>query len=156
MISTIGLDKAKVLAVLYNTARPQGMGFLPYDAKPMTVEEAADILKRTQYFDYLKGRVLKVDLRGEGEFEEGLYDRDNGTGCGYFAISFLRWTGEVYGPEIELVHKNGLTTAAVDATRMSFTESHMEQKGNIATLTLGADDAGGKLRDAVEKATNEQ
>ena len=49
-----GLDKAAVLAALYNRARPQGMGFLHYDPKPMTVEEAQKIIWGGDgYFDYL-------------------------------------------------------------------------------------------------------
>ncbi len=61
-----GLDKAAVLAALYNNARAQGMGFLHYDAAPMTVEEARGYLNGGQtYFDYLKGRVMKVSLEGD-------------------------------------------------------------------------------------------
>lgn len=35
-----GLSKASVLAALYNAARPQGMGFLQYDPKPMSEADA--------------------------------------------------------------------------------------------------------------------
>lgn len=43
-ISLAGLDKAAVLAALYNASRPQGMGFMHYDPTPMTVKEASKIL----------------------------------------------------------------------------------------------------------------
>lgn len=43
-ISIAGLDKAAVLAALYNAARPQGLGFLQYDPTPMTKDEAQKIL----------------------------------------------------------------------------------------------------------------
>ncbi len=45
MISINGLDKAAVLAALYNASRPQGMGFMHYDPKPMEVEEARTLLR---------------------------------------------------------------------------------------------------------------
>ena len=73
-----GMSKAKVLAALYNNSHPQGMGFLHFDPRPMTEEEAQALLDSGQtYFDYLKGRVMKVDLSGN-ELETLLYNRDNG------------------------------------------------------------------------------
>lgn len=38
------LDKAAVLAALFNTSRPQGIGFTRYDPKPMSVEAARGVL----------------------------------------------------------------------------------------------------------------
>ena len=73
-----GVSKAKVLAALYNNSKPQGMGFMHFDAQPMTEEEAQTLLDSGQtYFDYLKGRVMKIDLSGD-ELETWLYNRDNG------------------------------------------------------------------------------
>ena len=34
-ISLVGLSKAAVLAALYNASKPQGMGFLQFNPKPM-------------------------------------------------------------------------------------------------------------------------
>jgi hypothetical protein len=82
------VSKAKVLAALYNASRPQGMGFLHFEPKPMTEEEAKELLKHDSYFDYLKGRVMKVDLSGD-TLEECLYDRDNGHGAAYEALKSL-------------------------------------------------------------------
>ena len=77
-IDISGLDKAEVLAELYNRAQTQGLGPLHFDPENMTKEQAAAILDSgSTYFDYLKGRVLKVDLSKE-EFNPALYDRDNG------------------------------------------------------------------------------
>lgn len=77
-VSIVGLNKAQVLAALYNGAKPQGAGFIHYDPKPMDEAEAERILQSGQtYFDYLKGRVMKVDLSGD-EIDPYLYDRDNG------------------------------------------------------------------------------
>lgn len=80
------LDKAAVLAALYNHALPQRTRFLHFDPKPMTVEEAQKILETGQtYFDYVKGRVMKVDLSREF-LDTRLYDRDNGPGAAENAI----------------------------------------------------------------------
>ena len=59
-IDLTGLDKAEVLAALYNASRPLGMGFIHYDPAPMGKEEAAEYLEGGTYFDYLKGRVMKI------------------------------------------------------------------------------------------------
>jgi len=95
MINTKGLDKGMVLAALYNASHPQGMGLLHYDPKPMTVEEANELLKLDTYFDYLKGRVMKVNLSSNDSFNECLYDRDNGTGAAETAILEMMETTQV-------------------------------------------------------------
>jgi hypothetical protein len=81
-----GINKAEILSALYNNSRPLGLGFLQFDPAPMTVEEAQKYLdyadenyKGYAYFDYLKGRVMKIDLSKDvEEFSTGLYNRDNG------------------------------------------------------------------------------
>jgi hypothetical protein len=87
MINIKGLNKAKVLAALYNASKPLGLGILQYDPKDMSEKEAAELLKEQSYFDYLKGRVMKVDLSSDKEFDERLYDRDNGIGAAKEAIN---------------------------------------------------------------------
>ena len=86
MIDLNGKDKAEVLAKLYNASRPKGMGFLQFNPKPMTKEEAAELLSSSTYFDYLRGRVMKVNLGGK-EFDPRLYDRDNGQGAAAAALA---------------------------------------------------------------------
>jgi len=86
MISLDGKNKAEVLAKLYNASKPLGRGMLQYDPTPMTTEEAEELLKKFTYFDYLKGRVMKVDLSGLA-FDPWLYDRDNGQGAAERAIN---------------------------------------------------------------------
>ena len=86
MIDLKGKNKAEVLAKLYNASRPQGLGFLQYYGKDMTTEEAQDLLDSgNTYFDYLKGRVMKVDLSRD-ELDPRLYDRDNGQGAAAAAL----------------------------------------------------------------------
>ncbi len=90
MISIVGLDKAEVLAALYNHACTQGLGEIHFDPRPMNREEAVEFLKRDHYFDYLKGRVMKIDLSSNDSFWPGLYDRDNGPGAAAGGIEELR------------------------------------------------------------------
>lgn len=73
------LDKAEVLAALYNHSKPLGLGLIHYDPNPMSVEEARFLLKEQSYFDYLKGRVMKIDL-STNQLDPWGYDRDNGKG----------------------------------------------------------------------------
>lgn len=90
-ISIKGLDKAEVLAALYNNSQPLGMGFLaPGHSEQLSVEVAKAIIRETDdlYFDYLRGRVMKVDLNGD-EFDPRLYDRDNGSGAAQRALAPL-------------------------------------------------------------------
>lgn len=104
-IDISGLDKADVFAALYNRAKAQGLGFLHFDPTPMSTEQARAVLEGegwtaggdypggeslsshpNLYFDYFKGRVMKVDLTGD-VLSTWLYDRDNGAGS---ALSVLR------------------------------------------------------------------
>jgi hypothetical protein len=83
------LSKAKVLAALYNNSKPQGRGFLHADSQLMTEEEAQKLLDSDQTsFEYLKGRVMKVDLSGD-ELDTWLYNRDNGENAAETALSGL-------------------------------------------------------------------
>ena len=77
MVDTRGLKKSAVLAALYNASKPQGLGFLHFDPVPMTEEEAEELLRMGTYFDYLKGRVMKISLDGNTVYT-GNYNRDNG------------------------------------------------------------------------------
>ncbi len=86
MINIAKKDKAEVLAALYNAAKPIGLGIKHFNLMPMTVEEARSLLERTTNFDYIKGRVMKVDLSGN-ELETWLYDRDNGDGAAAKALA---------------------------------------------------------------------
>jgi hypothetical protein len=80
--------KPAVLAALYNNSKPLGMGILHFDPKPMTESEAEALLSQQQYFDYLKGRVMKVDFEGD-TLDPRLYDRDNGQGAAERVVNSL-------------------------------------------------------------------
>lgn len=81
------MDKAEVLVALYSAAKPQGLGFLHFDPTPMSKNEAPSLLDSYpgMYFDYLKGRVMKVKLSGD-VLETWLYDRDNGHNAAWHAL----------------------------------------------------------------------
>lgn len=89
-----GLDKAEVLLALYNHSKPLGMGWLQELSmgKAYTIEDARKDLENSSpdyYFDYLYGRVMKVDL-SKDTFDGWLYDRDNGEGKAQKVIDELR------------------------------------------------------------------
>ncbi len=88
MINIENADKAEILAALYNNSKVQGMGFLQAKPDLMTTDEARDLLKETTYFDYLHGKVMKINL-SSSELRPGLYDRDNGQGACAAAINHI-------------------------------------------------------------------
>lgn len=87
-INIAGLDKVEVLRALYQHAKSQGMGLLHFDPAPMSRKESEALLQEGTYFDYLQGRVMKVDL-GSDELWSRLYDRDNGEGAAARALQPL-------------------------------------------------------------------
>ena len=87
MIDISKMDRATVLAKLYNASRPLGLGFLHHTPEPMGSLEAEKLLAQGDYFDYLKGRVMKIRLKfGATELDPLLYDRDNGPGAAAKAL----------------------------------------------------------------------
>lgn len=107
-ISIKGADKATILQKLYDRAKVQGMGILHAVPGPMSRELAEKLIGGTPsgdyppgfhkplYFDYVQGRVMKVDLSGDA-FDPWLYDRDNGTGAAYAAIKDVPGVSLVQG-----------------------------------------------------------
>ncbi len=112
MVNIQGLNKADVLAALYNHTRPGGMGLLQAANGPNVMDRAyAEHLlangqaatgdypagfSRDAYFDYVHGRCLKIDLSSDKEFSPRGFDRDNGgEGTAQKIVDRLRETGEV-------------------------------------------------------------
>lgn len=87
-----GLPKHLVFKALYDNAKTQGMGVLHYVPGPISEEDAKDAIEEyKEYnlrFDYYKGRVMKVVLKGDA-FDPWSYDRDNGQGAAQRAIDNL-------------------------------------------------------------------
>jgi len=90
MVNIEGLNKADVLATLYNNSKILGMGFLQSRDGIMTRDDAAALLKEHGCFDYLYGKVMKLDLLSDIEFDEWGYDRDNGEGKAQRLVDLLR------------------------------------------------------------------
>lgn len=154
-ISLVGLDKAEVLAALYNRSQPQGMGFLHYTATPMTREEAAQCLETSQYFDYLKGRVMKVSLEGD-ELDPRLYDRDNGQGAAKQVIDELRRTGDTYPETSELSHKENTRRMAEKAREnMGISSGPVGGPDGIVTFQLGLGDVSEQLSPKIDQILND-
>jgi len=148
MISLKNLDKAAVLAALYNASKPQGTGFLQYDPKPMTTEEAQLLLDTApgQRFDYLKGRVMKIDL-SEDELYTGGYNRDNGDNAAENVIATLEQSGDVNAPVLQIVHQANTMAAASDVEKRL--GEHTRIEGSVCTLGLG--DMREHLEPAIQK-----
>jgi hypothetical protein len=152
VIDIAGLDKAAVLAALYNAARPQGMGFMQYDPAPMTVEAAQTIVGVGRlYFDYLVGRVMKVDI-AKDQIDPWGYDRDNGDGAAKVVIDSLRSTGEVNNEAIQIIHAGGVRGGIETARSMIGKRTTMEEEGGATVMHLGiSDEIEEKLTEAIEK-----
>lgn len=87
IIDIKGLNKAEVLAALYNLSGTRSV--LAVHIPPMSVEQAQAILDEGDtYFDYLKAKVMKVELGGD-TLDTRLYDRDNWDGAGKEALQHL-------------------------------------------------------------------
>jgi hypothetical protein len=155
-INITGLNKAAVLAALYNASRPQGMGFLQYTPEPMTIEQAEALLDSGQtYFDYLQGRVMKVDLSNDDSFNDRLYDRDNGEGAAAIAIASLRATENPDNKIVQAIHREGRADAATIARDLMGQRTRFDDSGAVTTATLGLSDVADSLAPAVDRALSE-
>lgn len=150
-IDISGLDKGSVLAALYNASRPQGLGFLHYDPKPMTPAQGTEILKEepnSPRFDYLNGRVLKIRLDRDA-LDPVDYDRDNGQGAAAKAIAALRQSCDVNSADIQQIHHDGKRQAA-SITREELGTPTVNH-GYAITMGLAgfADELGLKINEAI-------
>jgi len=78
-------QKPAALAALYNASRHLGLGWLHATPQDLTVDEATAMLQEQKYFDYLRGRVMKLDFKRD-PLDLRLYDRDNGNGAAEMAL----------------------------------------------------------------------
>jgi hypothetical protein len=95
MIDVSGLNPAALLAALFNNSKPLGLGVFHDNGDEMTEDEAAQAIAERRnedglaYFDYLRGRVMKVEIGGES-LDPRLYDRDLGNGAAARVVARLR------------------------------------------------------------------
>jgi hypothetical protein len=135
VIDISDLDRAAVLATLYNAAKPQGLGFMHYDPSPMTLEEAQGLLPLKR-FDYLKGRVLRVDLSGDQIHPAG-YDRDNGPGAARRAIDSLRRTCDPNSSGVRDTHV-AAARSSLDGVRAAIRQHpQVSEQADTFELDLG-------------------
>ncbi|MBU1970331.1 hypothetical protein KJ605_00935, partial [Patescibacteria group bacterium] len=141
-----------VLAALYNAAKPQGMGFTHYDPAPMTLEQAEQLLKRGTDFDYLKGRVMKINLCDDTLDTWG-YDRDNGEGAAAAVIGSLRSTGDVNCKAISKTHSDRTFFSALEAEAQLAAHSHGDYKSDgMIVFEMGLGDFKDQLGPRIKKA----
>lgn len=61
-----GYDPIEVFRLIYENSKPLGLGIFHFDPTPLSYEEAVKIYDEHKpsflYFDYVKGRCLKVDF----------------------------------------------------------------------------------------------
>lgn len=98
VINIEGINKARLLQALFNHSHQQGLGLLDESgAVNMTIEDAQSIVQKFANsqdrwpltFDYLRGRVMKVNIDGD-EFDSSGYDRDVGEGAAEAVVTAIR------------------------------------------------------------------
>ena len=138
-----------------NASRPQGAGFIQYDPTPMTLDEARKLIDAGKtYFDYLKGRVMKVDLGGN-DFDPSWYDRDNGKGAAQRAIDTLKASGDVNNRVIASTHKEATTVSAMSTKARLGDESAVKNDtGVVRSLEIGLNDLADHIAPKVEGVLN--
>ena len=102
----------------------------------------------SKYFDYLKGRVMKLDLTSDDEFDPWGYDRDNGRGAAQNVIDALRESG-TQAVEIQAAHEIGKQASA----ERTLVDIHKPTTFADGVYTLGLDDVAEPLEKAIRKAT---
>lgn len=104
------LEMAEVLRRLYNASGPVGMGRVHFTPGDLTLEQAQKLIdermaklpdlfakvpgidqenyirRHALHFDYLQGRVMKINLAERRDLSVRLYDRDNGAGAAARAL----------------------------------------------------------------------
>lgn len=146
IIDISGLDRAAVLAALFNASAPSGLGFLQAANGPqiMTVEDARSIIEKQNgdmYFDYVLGRPLKADLRRD-EFYPGSFDRDNGgEGTAKRVIDHLRATGEVNSSATK-EHRKDLFQKRVETSKEMLPAGFVEKIAGAISLIAEVEEDG--------------
>lgn len=111
MIDIRGIDKAILVAGLFNQSKPLGMGFFhPGHRLQMTKEKAQAYLDEgMKYFDYLEGRVIKADVSGD-TLNPASYDSQNGEGAALRVVRAIR-----EGKAVEFKEALVVSAAELDA-----------------------------------------
>jgi hypothetical protein len=106
-INIAGLERAEILAGLYNEAKPIGVmkqvikdpitpsALTKSLTENMTIAEAQEVIRKFTDFhviriDHLNGRPLKISFDNSDELDPYLYDRYNGDGGAAKVIQDIR------------------------------------------------------------------
>lgn len=91
MINIKGLSKSQVLHALWHASKARRISFIGLLGESFTLEDAQKEVddQPCLYFDYVAGHIIKCDL-SKDEFDERLFDKDNGDGAAAKAIENLR------------------------------------------------------------------
>ena len=110
MLDIRGLDKAKLLAELYNHASEYG---IPRDKGRITIDEARKFLEKTTKFNHyfddkitgrLDSKYINVDLSSDDSFDETFYDMYNGKGSAQRIVNHMR-EQELSQPKITISYR---------------------------------------------------
>jgi hypothetical protein len=97
-IDCTGLNPYDVLAHLYNSSQPLGMGYFQAKYTVMNRKEAKKILDEKLSLDYVHGRPIKIDFESWPYLYPKYYDGRNGNkndGTMRKLITDLRESGEI-------------------------------------------------------------
>lgn len=148
------MSKAIVLMALYNASKMQGMSFLGGDGSQMTEQEASKRLESQTDFDYLNGKVMKIDLKGD-MLETWLYDRDNGDGAALRAIqAHYPDATEMTQEDIDKLQAEGRMNRNSQTKKV--TEVVSEHLKGSATDTYNVHGKTGKLKTVKKKPAKPQ
>lgn len=95
-INIQNIDKAALLAALWQRAQTQGMAMwhtqaldatLPIETVKRDIADLMAVQKKLD-FNYYRGRVIKTDISGD-TLDPWLYDRDNGAGAAASVVAQL-------------------------------------------------------------------
>lgn len=89
-VDASGLEDSEVLAELYNSAKPLGMGIYQYKAEVMDTNEATLLLTKGKQFDYVFGRCMKVDFSNYPILNSSSFDYEYGKGTMQRSIDNVR------------------------------------------------------------------
>jgi hypothetical protein len=152
-VDIAGLEKAEVLAALFNASHALGMGLLHYDTEGMQVEEARELLTHQRYFDYLQGRVMKIEIPEEGDLLNPWgYDRDNGEGAVAGVVAALRDSGEINSEEAQATHKEAQLREIRKTKAVMATPTTIRKEDGMTVVSLGLADMSSKLNAAADVA----
>jgi hypothetical protein len=101
-VNIAGLDKADLLMRAFNASHQLGLGQGdPEGRQDMTKERAGELISQGyQVFDYVHGRVLKIDISGD-EVRTYAYNRDVGPGVLEKIVDDMRSGALVPPPKLD-------------------------------------------------------